>query len=135
MKAVADLVAIAMQRKRTEDELRETSDYLDNLLNYANAPIIVWDPDLRITRFNRAFQRLTGYNEAETLGQRLDMLFPTEIRQESLSHIRRAWTGERWEVVEIPILRVDGEVRTVLWNSANIIASDGKTIVATIAQG
>ncbi len=135
MKAVADLVAIAMQRKRTEDELRETSDYLDNLLNYANAPIIVWDPDLRITRFNRAFQRLTGYNEAETLGQRLDMLFPTQTRQESLSHIRRAGTGERWEVVEIPILRVDGEVRTVLWNSANIVASDGKTTVATIAQG
>ncbi|MBI5359593.1 MAG: response regulator, partial [Planctomycetes bacterium] len=37
--------------------------------------------------------------------------------------------------VEIPILRVDGTVRTVLWNSATLYASDGKTVVATIAQG
>ena len=46
--------------KRAENELRETSDYLDSLIEYANAPIIVWDPDMRITRFNRAFERLSG---------------------------------------------------------------------------
>jgi len=123
------------QRKQIEESLRETRDYLDNLLNYANAPVIVWDPELRITKFNRAFQRLTGYREAEVVGQRLDMLFPKESREESLSHIHRAMEGERWETVEIPILRIDGEVRIVLWNSANIHTSDGVTTVATIAQG
>lgn len=40
-----------------------------------------------------------------------------------------------WESVEIPILCQDGIVRIVLWNSAAIHASDGKTILATIAQG
>jgi PAS domain S-box-containing protein len=135
MKAVADLVAAAIQRKRTEDALRETSDYLDNLLNYANAPIIVWDPGLRITKFNRAFQTLTGYKESDVLGKKLDMLFPEDSRQRSLAHISRAAAGERWEVVEIPVRCADGMVRTVLWNSANIRASDGATTVATIAQG
>ena len=43
-------------------ELRETRDYLDNLFNYANAPIIVWNPNYEITRFNHAFERLTGQN-------------------------------------------------------------------------
>jgi signal transduction histidine kinase len=38
-------------------------------------------------------------------------------------------------VVEIPILRADGEVRTVLWNSATVLGADGVTPVATIAQG
>ncbi|MDM7999566.1 MAG: PAS domain S-box protein [Dehalococcoidia bacterium] len=123
------------ERKMAEEALRETRDYLDNLLNYANAPIIVWDPGLRITKFNRAFQRLTGRRESEVLGQRLDMLFPEKSCKESLSQIHRAMAGERWETVEIPILRVDGEVRTVLWNSANIHASDDMTIIATIAQG
>ncbi len=135
MKAVADLVAIAMQRKRTKDELREMGSYLDSLLNYANAPIIVWDPQLRITKFNRAFQRLTGHAEAEVLGQHLSMLFPPASSDDSLSHIRRTATGEYWESVEIPILRVDGAVRTVLWNSANIYAPEGGELVATIAQG
>jgi signal transduction histidine kinase len=49
--------------------------------------------------------------------------------------IQNTLAGERWEAVEIPILRKDGSIRTVLWNSANIIDKDGTEIVATIAQG
>ena len=30
---------------KMEDTLRETKEYLDNLITYANAPIIVWDPE------------------------------------------------------------------------------------------
>jgi len=123
------------ERKQAEEQLRETRDYLENLLNYANAPIIVWDPQFRITRFNHAFERLTGLDAAEVLGQQLDILFPVDRRDDALGHIRRALAGERWEVVEIPIAHVGGTVRTVLWNSATLYAPDGTTAVATIAQG
>jgi PAS domain S-box-containing protein len=124
-----------VKRKQAEEELQETRDYLENLLNYANAPIIVWDPEFRITRFNHAFERLTMSKAKDVLGKKLDILFPQDRRDESLAHIRRAVAGERWEVVEIPILRKDGEVRTVLWNSATLYAPDGRTAIATIAQG
>jgi PAS domain S-box-containing protein len=123
------------QIKQTEKTLRETSDYLNNLLEYANAPIIVWDPSFRITRFNHAFESLTGQQAYEVVGKKLDILFPEDSRQSSLKKIRRTLTGERWETVEIPIVGADGEVRTVLWNSANVYGADGKTIMATIAQG
>ncbi len=123
------------ERKRAEQALRETRDYLDNLLTYANAPIIVWDPDFHITRFNTAFERLTGLKAGDVHGKTLDILFPQDRREEAMAHIRRAATGERWEVVEIPIRHVDGTVRTVLWNSATLYAADGTTVVATIAQG
>jgi PAS domain S-box-containing protein len=65
----------------------------------------------------------------------LDILFPENKKTESLQQIARTLSGERWEVVEIPIRRVDGEERTVLWNSANVYDTDGKKIIATIAQG
>jgi PAS domain S-box-containing protein len=123
------------EHQRAEEELRETRDYLDNLFNYANAPIIVWNPEFEITRFNHAFERLTGRTADEVLGQKLNILFPDDSREVSLSHIRDAMAGERWEVVEIPIQHVDGYVRIVLWNSATIFDVDGKTPVATIAQG
>jgi len=123
------------QLKDTEKTLRETSDYLNNLLEYANAPIIVWDPSFRITRFNHAFENLTGLKAYEVIGRKLDILFPEESRQTSLKKIRRTLTGERWETVEIPIVGANGDVRTVLWNSANVYSADGKTIMATIAQG
>jgi PAS domain S-box-containing protein len=123
------------EREQAEDLLRETSNYLSNLLDYANAPIIVWDPHFRISRFNPAFERLTGYKSQDVLGLGLDILFPKNKKNDSMQQIRRTLSGERWEVVEIPILRVDGELRTVLWNSANVYDNDGKTIIATIAQG
>ncbi len=122
-------------RKLGEEQLREARDYLENLFNYANAPIIVWDPDLRITRFNHAFERLTGLKAEEVLGKKLGILFPESAREQSLTQIRRAVAGERLETVEIPIQSVDGGVHTVLWNSATLFAADGRTPVAAIAQG
>ncbi|MDD5095424.1 MAG: PAS domain S-box protein [Dehalococcoidia bacterium] len=121
--------------KRVEEALRETSDYLNNLLDSANAPIVVWDPQFHITRFNHAFERLTSRSADKAIGKKLGILFPKESMTQSLEEIRRAIAGERWEAVELPIRHSDGTIRTVLWNSANIHASDGKTVVATIAQG
>jgi len=123
------------ERKRVMDSLRETTEYLENLFNYANAPIICWDTKFKITRFNQAFEHLTDYKAEEVIGKDLDILFPADSKEESLGKIRQTLSGEHWEVVEIPILRKDGEVRLALWNSANVYAEDGKTIVATIAQG
>ena len=123
------------ERKRAEDALRETSDYLENLINYANAPIIVWNPEKRIDRFNHAFERFTGYKGEEVIGKKLDMLFPETSRGESLSKIENTLKGEYWESVEIPILCKDGDTRIALWNSANIYSEDGKALLTTIDQG
>ncbi len=121
--------------KKAEKVLRETRDYLESLINYANAPIIVWGNDFKITRFNHAFEHLTGYNSDEVVGKELDLLFPQESKDGSLDKIKRTLAGEYWESVEIPILRKDGKTRIALWNSANIYGEDGKSLMATIAQG
>ncbi len=123
------------ERQRMEASLKETHDYLDNLLTYANAPVIVWNPQFRITRFNRAAETLTGRKAEEAIGSTVDLLFPPTARSEALRLVERTASGERWETVEIPVSRKDGTVRNVLWNSATITGPDGQTIVATIAQG
>ncbi|MCK4624242.1 MAG: PAS domain S-box protein, partial [Phycisphaerae bacterium] len=116
-------------------ELKETSDYLTNLIKYANAPIIVWDPDRKIAIFNKAFEQMSGRHEAEMLEGSLDALFPSESRSESLRKIESTAKGQFWDNVEIPILHKDGQVRVGLWNSANIYSEDAETLVATVAQG
>ena len=121
--------------KKTAEDLRETRDFLENLIGHANAPIIVWDPLLKITRFNHAAERLTGYCSKDVLGHHLQILFPGGDRDEYLAYIEKTLSGEHWDAEEIAILRKDGDIRTVLWNSANVYDQGGSRILATIAQG
>jgi PAS domain S-box-containing protein len=125
-----------IKHKNTEESLRQTRDYLDNLIAYANAPIIVWGRDFKITRFNHAFERLTGRNARQVIGKKVEILIPEDKRDEALKKINlTTLEGERWEVVEIPIQHLNGSVRTVLWNSATIYDPDKNIPLATIAQG
>jgi len=120
---------------QVEETLRETKDYLDNLITYANAPIIVWDPQFRITRFNQAFEHLTGRKAQDVIGKSLDCLIPAKYLDESTDLIKKTTGGEQWDSVEIPILNRKGGISTVLWNSAAIFGRDGKTVISVIAQG
>ncbi|MFH0966555.1 MAG: PAS domain S-box protein [Methanobacteriota archaeon] len=122
-------------QKLVDEELRKTKNYLDNLITYANAPIVVWDPKFKITLFNRAVELLTGWKEKDILGKPFHILIPDDHMGTAMDLIRTTMNGDRWESVEIPILHKNGEIRTVIWNSATILGADGKTVVCTIAQG
>jgi PAS domain S-box-containing protein len=119
----------------SHEKLRETNEYLENLLNCANAPIIVWNTKYEITRFNKAFEFATGRIEKDVLGKSLEILFPPDLRESSMNLIKRTLKGERLEIVEINVFHINGSIRIFLWNSANIMSRDGKTIITTIAQG
>jgi len=123
------------EKAKRASELLLLNAFLENLINHANAPIIVWDPDYRITLFNHAFEILIGRSEAEVLGQSIEMLFPPGTAADSMALIRASSATEGLETDEIRILHRDGSTRTVLWNSAMLSGPDGVTPLATIAQG
>jgi PAS domain S-box-containing protein len=122
------------ESKQVEEALQETNEYLQKLIDYGNAPIVVWDPDFLITRFNHAFELLTGRSEIEVIGQPIECLIPVKVRDAARDLIKKTKDGERWETVEIPILAADDTLHTLLWNSVNILTSDAE-LVSTVAQG
>jgi len=131
----ATLIQDVTERKKQEIQLKETNSFLENLINHANVPIIVWDPSFTITRINHAFELLIGKPADEIVGKKLETLFPHDEAERSMRLIRTTLEGVRWETAEIPLLHKDGEIKTVLWNSATIYDPDGMTPRATIAQG
>jgi PAS domain S-box-containing protein/putative nucleotidyltransferase with HDIG domain len=133
-KKIQELEQSESERKRVEEELRESNEYLQNLTTYTNVSIVVWSPNLSITQFNHAFERLSGLSRKEVIGKRLEILFPAESRDASLEQVRMAMSGQHWEAVYIPIAAKGGVVRLVLWNSTNITDRWGQ-LTATIAQG
>lgn len=111
--------------------------YFENLFKFSNGLIIIWDKDLNITHFNPAFEKLTGRKEKSLLGKSIEILFPESKVHSTMQLIRNAETGCCLEgtETEIEIIHENGFVNTVIWNSALVLDDDGKTIVATIAQG
>ena len=123
------------ERKQAEEALRETSNYLENLLSFANAPIMVWDNNNKVTKFNLAFERMTGYTMYDVLGKNPEILFSDDKRKEISTLISRTSDGENLISVELPVRCKNGIIRNVLWNTSNIYTKDSKTIIATIANG
>ena len=127
-------IRLSVERKKVEAEFRATKEYLDNLLHYANAPIIVCDNEKRITLFNNAFEMLTGLKREQVLGSKIDVLFPPAKKEEILQNIIGTSKSKKGQSVEVPILCADNGTRIALWSSANVADKNGK-IVAMIAQG
>ena len=121
--------------KLVSEELQGVKDHLENLVSYASSPIIEWDSDYIITRFNEAFEHITGRNVSDVVGEKIEILFSKANLEKFLKYIKITTQGVRWENVEIDITHVDGSIRTILWNSASIYSSDRKTRISTIAQG
>ncbi|MDO9539675.1 MAG: PAS domain-containing protein [Methanocalculus sp.] len=131
----AEMQAYREDIQRMQRELLETNDFLNNLISYTNAPIVVWGADYRITRFNKAFERLSGIPVEEAIGSDLSILFQPDTCTSAMELIQAASSGTSWDAREIPIRTRKSDVRAILWNSSNILAGDGKTVIATIAQG
>jgi len=122
-------------RRAAVEALREANEYLESVFDHANVPMIVWDPRLRIKRFNHAFENLTGKSATSILGEDIGILFPPGERERSMELIRGTLAGKPLDVVEIPIAGTGGSLRTVVWNSAAIAGGDGQSPIAAIAQG
>ncbi len=123
-----------VQATRRLGELRDANAYLEKLIDQANSPIVVWDAQFRIVRFNRALELLTGRNAAQVLGQPIDSVLHPNNRERVMAHLQQPQDGTRWNSIEMDMHHVDGSVRTAIWNSGTIYGPDG-TALATIAQG
>jgi len=108
-------------------ELRQTSRFLDRVIDGASGPIIVWDDQQIITRINPAFSALTGRLAGDVVGQPLEAVFPVQSFSLAVSA-----SGAPFEHGHA---QPDGSIRTILWNASKLVGDDEQTPVATIAQG
>lgn len=140
-KAVQMIVTDITERKRAErekerlrEDLHREKEYLNSLIENANAPIITWEPDLVITECNRAFELLFGANRRDIIGRHIFEAMSGSFDTIAYHYIKETQKGKEWCNLELPIISRQGDKRTVIWSSANIKDSRGKHI-ATIAQG
>ena len=78
-KAALVIAIDVTERKKTEDEIRETNVFLDTILENIPNMIFVKDADeLRFIRFNKAGEKLLGYSRKDLIGKNDYDFFPKE---------------------------------------------------------
>ncbi len=130
---LATTLAVALRNARLLYETEFLRDYLAKLLDHANALILVCDRERRITVFNRALERLTGYSREEVIGKTVGRWLP-----ESDGGLRRALVaalrGQDVAGFEARLPRRRGGTRRAVFNTAAVTTSDGQ-IEGIIAIG
>ncbi len=78
-----------VERKQTEQELRENQQKLAGILDNADEAIISINEQQQIQLFNQGAEKIFGYQATEIMGQSLDILLPQAFRQVHRHHIKQ----------------------------------------------
>jgi len=97
---VSSQLALAMKRKKMEEDLREASDKLDQLFDSSVSAIIAIDSDYNVVKINRECRELFGLKEEDIKGKKcFDVIHGPECKTKNCM-LRRIINSEK-EVREI----------------------------------
>ena len=113
------------ERKQTEEALRNTYEYTQNLISSANVMIIGLDASGDICMFNAFAEKITGYTMEELAGiDWFEKIVPTDRYAQVWETFRnyQEKTGTIPPTFENPILTKSGEERIISWQNSSITA-------------
>ncbi len=118
--------------------LRESNylrDYLSQVIERANAPIVVLRSDRRIENVNFAMMTAIGGQRERWLGHDfLEFILPSEHARVLLA-FEAAMSGEAMSHVELRLPRNSGGFARIAFNTAPITASGGSKVAGVVAIG
>lgn len=101
-------------------------DYLEKLLDNANALVMVVDRNRKIEVVNKVVEELTGFDRNELLGRSIDWLVGDEGIQRLSPVVSNALRGESMRNIEVALPRSDGGDITIAFNTAPILGGFGE---------
>jgi two-component system, sensor histidine kinase and response regulator len=128
MRGVLVALRDVTERKRAERERM----LLASIVETSGDAIFTESPDLVITSWNAAAEKLFGYTAAEVIGRDAALLVPLERRGELAAHIRAFQEGARSERIETARLRKDGTPVEVALTASPINDSAGRLTAISV---
>ena len=125
---LAAVVSDLLNARRQSYKVR----YLTSALEQADESVLITDgapldpPGPKIRWVNNAFERMTGYDEAELLGATPRLLQGPETSRESLDRVRQALAAGESIQVQTVNYRKDGTPYVAQWNAAPVRTEDGQ---------
>jgi two-component system NtrC family sensor kinase len=131
---LANQVAVAVKNAKLIDELTFVRKYLEDLLEKANALILVASRDKQVVVFNQALSALTGFRKEDVLGKDLFWLVPESEHLRLTQVIAAAMRGESVNSFETRLLARDGGEVRVSFATSSMLTQHGE-VEGVIAIG
>jgi PAS domain S-box-containing protein len=119
--------------------LKDSYMFAENLINTANVMIIGLDINGNVNIFNRAAEKLTGYDKTEILGKNWFTeipILPKDVYEKTYNVFKNLLANEGDESTnefENPIITKHGEIKYILWQNNEVKKND--VITGTISFG
>ncbi|MFB1483206.1 ATP-binding protein [Corallococcus sp. RDP092CA] len=131
---LANQVAVAVKNAKLIDELTFVRKYLEELLEKANALILVVNRDKQVVVFNQALSALTGLSKEQVLGRDLSSLVPDSEHLRMAPVLAAAMRGESVNSFETRLLTRDGGEVRVSFATSSMLTQPGE-VEGVIAIG
>jgi PAS domain S-box-containing protein len=124
--AILEINRDITERKHREQENQALYRQLAAMVESSDIPMIGKTRAGIITSWNRAAERMYGYNAQEAVGQPITLLFPADRQDEFVRIMERITRGERVDLYETERRRKDGTLLPVSITVSPIFDSNGQ---------
>ena len=131
---LANQVSVAVRNAKLIDELTFVRKYLEELLEHANALIMVVNRERKVVVFNRALTNITGFSKPEVLGQDLLTFVPEGERLKVMRVMAASLKGEPVSSFETRVTARDGKEVKVAFATSAVMTQQGE-VEGVIAIG
>jgi two-component system, NtrC family, sensor kinase len=131
---LANQVSVAVRNAKLIDELMFVRKYLEELLEHANALIVVANRERKVVVFNKAMVNLTGLSKQDVLGQDLLDFVPESERLKVMRVMASSLRGEAVSGFETLVNATGGKEIRVSFATSSVLTQTGE-VEGVIAIG
>jgi PAS domain S-box-containing protein len=131
---VLALVRDITERKKTADALRDSRDYLDNIINSIGDPIFVKDREHRYILVNDAHCHMAGASREDIIGRTSHDFFPKEQADVFQQKDTEAFETGKEILNEELVTDSQGNIRTVITRKTSHLDEPGNKFLVGIAR-